>query len=115
MLVKTEVHEDEGDIGDLFGFGGGGPELESEPERNPELKRERPEEEEFIPSRVRPRLDARLQKEDDGGEEGVAILRCPKCSITYRSHASMKNHTAVCKAGKDPDAGAFDFCIYMYF
>ena len=43
-------------------------------------------------------------------EGGGLLLRCPKCSITYRSRASMKNHTAVCKAGgaaeKDCDAGA---------
>ena len=96
MLVKTEVYEDDGDV--RFGEGG----LEQmELDVKPELKREQPEE--FIPSRVRPRLDIGRRDVEDGGEDGV-VLRCPKCSITYRSRASMKNHTSVCKGGKDQNA-----------
>ena len=117
MLVKTEVFEDDGDVGDLCGFGGGGgpgeePETDTKQEM-PELKHEPALK--FIPSRVRPSLDSRFEKDAIAtGEEGGGLLRCPKCSITYRSRASMKNHTAVCKAaGLDPDAGAAhpNFCI----
>ena len=92
MLVKTEVLGEDGSVGeDLCG---------AEVEVKPELKLELPPH--FIPSRVRPKLQAA------GVEGGGLLLRCPKCSITYRSHASMKNHTAVCKAGvpeKNCDAG----------
>ena len=100
MFVKTEVYEGDGDVG-----GGGleqetelGLEHETKPHVTPKFKREITQD--FIPSRVRPKLDAKLE---GGGGEGV-LLRCPKCSITYRSRASMKNHIAVCKAGKDPGA-----------
>ena len=90
MLVKTEVLEEDGSVGLSDGL----PEVAIKPQ----LKLELPPN--FIPSRVRPKLEARV-------EGGGLLLRCPKCSITYRSHASMKNHTAVCKAGiaeKDCDA-----------
>ena len=97
MLVKTEVLGEDGSVGD---------DLCELAEKKPELKLELPPN--FIPSRVRPKLQA--AGVEGGGEEGGGLLlRCPKCSITYRSHASMKNHTAVCKAGapeKDCDAGA---------
>ena len=99
MLVKTEVLGEDGSVGeDLCGL--------VEVAVKTELKLELPPK--FIPSRVRPKLQA--AGVEGGGEEGGGLLlRCPKCSITYRSHASMKNHTAVCKAGapeKDCDAGA---------
>ena len=82
MLVKTEVLEEDGKLCVLAG--------EPEVAVKPQVKLELPPN--FIPSRVRPKLEARV-------EGGGLLLRCPKCSITYRSHASMKNHTAVCKAG----------------
>ena len=100
MLVKTEVLEEDGTVGeDLCGL--------AKVAEKPELKLELPPN--FIPSRVRPKLQ--VARVEGGGEEGGGLLlRCPKCSITYRSRASMKNHTAVCKAGgaaeKDCDAGA---------
>ena len=112
MLVKTEVLEEEDcNIGDISEFGGGGIEREMDqdlkPQEEPDIKQEQPQE--FIPSRVRPKLDSRFAKDNTTCDEG-GLLRCPKCSITYRSSASMKNHIAVCKAvKKDPNAGSFSY------
>ena len=35
---------------------------------------------------------------DNGPNEEMSQSKCPKCSISYKSKASMKNHIQVCRS-----------------